>query len=271
MFNRGAGRSPFRGRTLPRPCVSPPCQSLSRHRSTRVGAKFRTLPYRSRRIQPITLKTDPSMKKPCISTLRRDPGRLVQFHAPARHSHFRHKSPSPKNGCSTKSRAAGPLELIGCTYGGPGSEFKFNGFDDPGEYPIRGGTLHQMVVREYARGFYDDVYMDLTFVEGFDRLASTPTSCGTPTRPHATTSSTASARLSRGTGSTTPHADDLDFQIEADSRGSCPAYPTRPQVLRPRRTHHELRRRLGTAEFTWQRCIRFRSSRTTSGSSSRKP
>ena len=128
-------------------------------------------------------------------------------------------------------------QTIGCTYGGP-TEFKFNGTMIQEYTPIPWPEHYIKWWYENTPGLYDDVYMDLTFVEVFDRLGidapvDSPmpaTYCGTPTRPHATTSSTASGRPSRGTGSTTPMPTTSTSRSKPILRGSCPrACPTRPR------------------------------------------
>ena len=58
-------------------------------------------------------------------------------------------------------------QTIGCTYGGP-TEFKYNGII-PAETPI---YWRDHIVKSWfdrSPGLYDDVYMDLTFVEVFQK------------------------------------------------------------------------------------------------------
>lgn len=122
-------------------------------------------------------------------------------------------------------------QVIGCTYGGP-TEFKFNGTIIGDHVPIPWDE-HQMVWwYENAPSLYDDIYMDLTFVEvfekhGFDAHDSL----------HALSFANADYRLwhanqaarynilngimppASGHWKNNPHADDIDFQIEADFAG----------------------------------------------------
>ena len=72
-----------------------------------------------------------------------------------------------KEALQDKIRGAWAGQVIGCTYGGP-TEFKFSSFI-PDEYPIE---WHDHIVKwwyDHVPGLYDDVYMDLTFVEVFER------------------------------------------------------------------------------------------------------
>ena len=66
-----------------------------------------------------------------------------------------------------KIRGAWAGQVIGCTYGGP-TEFKFSGFISD-EYAI---DWNDHIVKwwyDNTPGLYDDVYMDLTFVEVFEK------------------------------------------------------------------------------------------------------
>ncbi len=129
-----------------------------------------------------------------------------------------------------KIRGAWAGQVIGCTYGGP-TEFKFSSFI-PDEYPIE---WHDHIVKwwyDHVPGLYDDVYMDLTFVEVFERegldapvesFAKAFAYAGYPLW-HANLQ----ARYNILQGIMPPesghwknnaHADDIDFQIEADYAG----------------------------------------------------
>ena len=61
-------------------------------------------------------------------------------------------------------------QVIGCTYGGP-TEFRYNGrmIEDNVEIPW-GEKEYIKRTMTNTPGLYDDVYMDLTFVECFERL-----------------------------------------------------------------------------------------------------
>ena len=96
-----------------------------------------------------------------------------------------------------KIKGAWAGQTIGCTYGGP-TEFKYNGII-PEETPIywRNNSIKWWF--ENSPGLYDDVYMDLTFVEVFQKH-HTPS--GMRTGRRATTSCTESCLLSQVTGRT---------------------------------------------------------------------
>ena len=60
-------------------------------------------------------------------------------------------------------------QTIGCTYGGP-TEFRYNGTMIQEYVPIPWTDGYIKWWYENSPGLYDDVYMDLTFVDVFDRL-----------------------------------------------------------------------------------------------------
>ena len=122
-------------------------------------------------------------------------------------------------------------QAIGCTFGGP-TEFRFCGtmIQDYVSIPWPDGYMKNWY--ENSPGLYDDVYMDLTFVGVFDRLgldapvdsfAMAFANAGYPLW-HANQS----ARYNilngimppaSGNWQNNPHADDIDYQIEADYSG----------------------------------------------------
>lgn len=122
-------------------------------------------------------------------------------------------------------------QTIGCTYGGP-TEFRFNGtmIQDYTTIPWPEGYIKKWF--EEVPGLYDDIYMDLTFVDVFDRLG-----LDAPADSFAMAFATAgytlwhanqSARYNilqgimppaSGHWLNNPHADDIDYQIEADYAG----------------------------------------------------
>lgn len=122
-------------------------------------------------------------------------------------------------------------QTIGCTYGGP-TEFKYNGTMIQDYVPIVWPDGYIKWWYENVPGLYDDVYMDLTFVDVFDRLG-----LDAPVDSFAMAFATAgytlwhanqSARYNilhgimppaSGHWLNNPHADDLDYQIEADFSG----------------------------------------------------
>ena len=84
-------------------------------------------------------------------------------------------------GCANQSMKEMPLDVlqdkikgglagqtISCTYGGP-TEFRFNSkmIPDDHEIPWHGGSMKE--TDENRPGLYDDIYMDLTFVDVFEK------------------------------------------------------------------------------------------------------
>lgn len=122
-------------------------------------------------------------------------------------------------------------QTIGCTYGGP-TEFRYNGTMIQDYVPIEWPDHYIKWWYENTPGLYDDVYMDLTFVEVFDRLGiDAPASALAEAFANAgyvLWHANQAARYNILSGLTppesghwlnNPHADDLDFQIEADFAG----------------------------------------------------
>lgn len=122
-------------------------------------------------------------------------------------------------------------QTIGCTYGGP-TEFRYNGTMIQDYTPIEWPDGYIKWWYENVPGLYDDVYMDLTFVDVFDRLG-----LDAPVDSFAMAFATAGYTLwhanqaarynilqgimppASGHWLNNPHADDLDYQIEADYSG----------------------------------------------------
>lgn len=122
-------------------------------------------------------------------------------------------------------------QTIGCTYGGP-TEFRYCGTMIQDYVPIEWPDGYIKQWYENAPGLYDDVYMDLTFVEVFDRLG-----LDAPIDSFAMAFATAGYTLwhanqaarynilqgimppASGHWLNNPHADDIDYQIEADYAG----------------------------------------------------
>jgi len=122
-------------------------------------------------------------------------------------------------------------QTIGCTYGGP-TEFKYNGTMIQDYIPIEWPEHYIKWWYEHTPGLYDDVYMDLTFVEVFDRLGvDAPASALAEAFANAgyvLWHANQAARYNilngilppeSGHWLNNPHADDIDFQIEADFAG----------------------------------------------------
>ena len=122
-------------------------------------------------------------------------------------------------------------QTIGCTYGGP-TEFQFKGgfIQDNVRIPWRDGYIKWWY--ENQPGLYDDIYMDLTFVDVFDRLG-----LDAPADSFAVAFAYADYNLwhanqaarynimhgimppASGHWLNNPHANDIDYQIEADFAG----------------------------------------------------
>jgi hypothetical protein len=122
-------------------------------------------------------------------------------------------------------------QVIGCTYGGP-TEFRFCGTMIQDYTPITWNENQMKWYFENAPGLYDDIYMDLTFVEVFEKEG-----LDAPAISHAQAFANAdymlwhanqSARYNilngieppaSGYWENNPHSEDIDFQIEADFAG----------------------------------------------------
>ncbi len=122
-------------------------------------------------------------------------------------------------------------QVIGVTYGGP-TEFKFNGtmVRDYIPIPWYDGYIKETMTK--IPGLYDDVYMDLTFVDVFERFG-----LDAPVDSFANAFAYAKYKLwhanqaarynilnglkapQSGHWLNNPHADDIDYQIEADFAG----------------------------------------------------
>lgn len=122
-------------------------------------------------------------------------------------------------------------QTIGCTYGGP-TEFKYTGTMINDYVPIEWEDGCIKWWYDNSPGLYDDVYMDLTFVDVFDRLG-----LDAPVDSFAMAFANAGYELWHGNQAArynllqgimppasgywenNPHCDDLDYQIEADYAG----------------------------------------------------
>ncbi|MCU0352121.1 MAG: ADP-ribosylglycohydrolase family protein [Cytophagales bacterium] len=122
-------------------------------------------------------------------------------------------------------------QVIGCTFGGP-TEFRFQGtmIQDYQRIPWYDGYIKQTMTDN--PGLYDDIYMDLTFVDVFEKQG-----LDAPAEAHAKAYAQAGYMLwhanqagrynvlhgimppQSGHWLNNPHADDIDFQIEADFAG----------------------------------------------------
>lgn len=147
----------------------------------------------------------------------------------------RHKAPATvtmtKAALQDKIKGGWAGQLIGCTFGGP-TEFKFNGtmMNEYQPIPWYDGYIKQTMLNN--PGLYDDLYMDFTFVDVFEKKG-----LDAPVSEHANAFANADYMLwhanqvgrsnvlngmkapESGHWLNNPHADDIDFQIEADFSG----------------------------------------------------
>jgi hypothetical protein len=130
-----------------------------------------------------------------------------------------------------KIRGGWAGQVIGVTYGGP-TEFKWQGSIIDDMLPIPWDEHQMLWWYENSPGLYDDLYMDLTFVEVFEKHG-----LDAPAELHAKAFANADYLLwhanqaarynilqgimppESGHWKNNPHADDIDFQIEADFAG----------------------------------------------------
>lgn len=129
-------------------------------------------------------------------------------------------------------------QTIGCTYGGP-TEFKYKGGMICDSIPMIWYDDYCKDIFAEDPGLYDDVYMDLTFMEVMLREG-----VKAPAASYAKAFANADYKLwhanqaarynilnglmppASGHWMNNPHADDIDFQIEADFIGMiCPGMP----------------------------------------------
>lgn len=126
-------------------------------------------------------------------------------------------------------------QTIGCTYGGP-TEFKYRGAIIHEQTPIIWYDDYCKDIFAEDPGLYDDVYMDLTFLEVMQKEGiNAPAASYAKAFAHADYKLWHANQAARynilqgimppasGHWKNNPHADDIDFQIEADFIGMiCP-------------------------------------------------
>jgi hypothetical protein len=152
-------------------------------------------------------------------------------------------------GCVTKKTVPAPTEVtitkeqlmdkikggwagqtIGCTYGGP-TEFRYSTFMNR-NIPIIWPDHRIEWYYDHAPGLYDDIYMDLTFVDVFEKegldapIESFAKAFSTAAYPLWHANQAARYNIQQGImppesgfWKNNPHSDDIDFQIEADYAG----------------------------------------------------
>lgn len=135
-------------------------------------------------------------------------------------------------------------QVIGVTYGGP-TEFRYKGTMIQDYQPIVWYDGYIKKTMEEEPGLYDDLYMDLTFVEVFERLGyDAPVDSFAYAFAHADyklwhANQAARYNILQGmkapdTGHwlNNPHADDIDYQIESDFAGlMSPGMPNNASVI----------------------------------------
>lgn len=122
-------------------------------------------------------------------------------------------------------------QTIGVVYGAP-TEFKHQGTLIPDSQPISWGEGYVKHWWDRKPGLFDDIYNDLTFAEAFDQLGLDCSAADLALRfatadyhlAHANQAGRYNVRQgvmppASGNWLNNPHADDLDFQIEADFIG----------------------------------------------------
>jgi hypothetical protein len=122
-------------------------------------------------------------------------------------------------------------QTIACTYGGP-TEFRFQGTMIQNYQPIPWNDHYIKWYFDNSPGLYDDVYMDLSFVEVFDKYGlDAPIDSFAFAFAHAAYPLWHANQAARynilnglmppmsGSWLNNPHADCIDFQIESDFAG----------------------------------------------------
>jgi len=153
-----------------------------------------------------------------------DPGTSVNYRMPG-------KIKLTKSELLNKIKGGWAGQVIGCTYGGP-TEFRYLSKMVPDSVELTWSCQSVKFYFDNAPGLYDDIYMDLTFVDVFDKEG-----IYAPASSHAMAFANAdymlwhanqAARYNILNGIMPPesghwkynlHADDIDFQIEADFAG----------------------------------------------------
>lgn len=137
-----------------------------------------------------------------------------------------------KDALFDKVKGAWAGQVIGCTYGGP-TEFRYLSTMIPDSIVMPWGPGEIKKWFDGGGGLYDDVYVDLTFIETMERcgldtpadsfavdfLAKEYPLCHANQQARYNLLHGLSARESGGYWKNNPHANCLDFQIEADFAG----------------------------------------------------
>ncbi|MGC4235665.1 MAG: ADP-ribosylglycohydrolase family protein [Niabella sp.] len=135
------------------------------------------------------------------------------------------------NALKDKIKGGWAGQTIGVTYGGP-TEFKYNGTFIQDYQPIVWYDGYLKKTMTEIPGLYDDIYMDLTFVDILERVGlDAPVDSFAQAFAHAEYKLWHANQAARynilngikppesGHWLNNPHADDIDYQIEADFAG----------------------------------------------------
>lgn len=136
-----------------------------------------------------------------------------------------------KDNLMDKIKGGWASQVIGCTYGGP-TEFRYVGRMIPDSIVLELPSDRIKWYFDNAPGLYDDVYMDLTFVQVFEDLGLDAPAAefakAFAYAPYPLWHANMAARTNIMKGIMPPdsghwkynsHCDDIDFQIEADYAG----------------------------------------------------
>ncbi|MBR1518206.1 MAG: ADP-ribosylglycohydrolase family protein [Prevotella sp.] len=166
------------------------------------------------------------------------------------HTQAKEKFVISKSELLNKIKGGWAAQTIGCTYGGP-TEFVYQSRMIPDSINIEWPDGRMASYYERNAGLYDDIYMDLTFVDVFERLG-----LDAPVDSFAMAFANAgyhlwhanqAARVNilngimpplSGDWRYNPHADCIDYQIEADFAGlMSPAMPNQASRFSDRIGH----------------------------------
>jgi hypothetical protein len=156
----------------------------------------------------------------------------------------------PRSALLDKIKGGWAGQAIGCTYGGP-TEFIFQSTFIPDYQPIQWSRDSLRWAFENVPGLYDDIYMDLTFVEVLEKEGlDAPAEKFAEKFAHAGYPLWHANQMARhnilnglappqsGHWLNNPHADDIDFEIEADFAGlMCPGMPNAAALICDRVGH----------------------------------
>lgn len=137
----------------------------------------------------------------------------------------------PQSVLKDKIKGGWAGQTIGVTFGGP-YEFRYNGTFIQEYQPLFWSEGYVRKTMIETPGLYDDLYMDLTFVDVFERLGlDAPVDSFAQAFAHADYKLWHANQAARynilngihppasGNWMNSPHADDIDYQIEADYAG----------------------------------------------------